>query len=69
MPYLPASRHVILKNATHSTESACVTGMVSAFVDAGSAKALDITCASEGRLPSFLTEEKVRAMREKIAGK
>jgi pimeloyl-ACP methyl ester carboxylesterase len=69
VPYLPASRHVILKNATHSTESACVRGMVSEFVDAGSAKTLDVSCASEGRLASFLTEEKVKEMQQGMSGK
>ncbi len=69
VPYLPASRHIILKNGTHGTESACVDGLVSAFVDAASTKALDVTCASEGRLPPFMTEEKLKAMREKMTGK
>ena len=67
--YLPASRHVILKNATHGTESACIDGMVSAFIEAGSAKSLDVSCASEGHLPSFLTEEKVKAIRDRMSGK
>jgi pimeloyl-ACP methyl ester carboxylesterase len=69
VPYLSASRHVILKNGTHGTESACIDGMVNAFVDAGSAKALDVSCASAGRLPPFLTEEKIKAMRDRMAGR
>jgi len=69
VPYLPNSRHVILRNATHGTESACVHDMVSAFVDAGSAKSLDVACASEGHLPAFLTEEKVKEMQQRISGK
>ncbi len=67
--YLPASRHVIVKNGTHGTESPCIDGMVSAFIDAGSAKSLDVACASQGLMPSFLTEQKVKAIRDKMSGK
>ena len=62
VPDLPNSRHVVLKNSTHGSESPCINGLVGAFVDAGSAKDLDVSCAAKGKFPEFLTKSKLMKM-------
>ena len=62
MPYLPNSRHVVLKNSTHGSESPCINGLVGAFVDAGSATDIDVSCAATGKFPAFLTKAKLKSM-------
>jgi pimeloyl-ACP methyl ester carboxylesterase len=62
VPYLPNSRHVVLKNSTHGSESACIADLVASFVDAGSARSIDTSCADQGKFPPFLTLEKLKAL-------
>jgi pimeloyl-ACP methyl ester carboxylesterase len=69
VPYLPNSRHVVLKNSTHGSESGCIADLVAAFVDAGSAKDIDTSCSDQGKFPAFLTLEKLKALMGDTKGK
>ena len=62
VPYLPNSRHVVLKNSTHGSESVCIADLIGAFVDAGSAKGIDTSCADREKMPPFLTLQKLKSM-------
>lgn len=62
--YLPNSRHVIARNASHFSGSDCVDGLIAKFIAQGSARGLDASCVEQIKRPPFLTEEMAR----KLAG-
>ena len=64
---LSNSRVVVVKEGTHGTGSPCVDGLIAQFVDQGSAKSLDISCADQIHLPPFLTQSKVDQLRQSAA--
>jgi pimeloyl-ACP methyl ester carboxylesterase len=58
--YLPNSRHVIARNASHVSSSGCIDGLVAKFIAQGSAAGLDASCVEQIKRPPFLTEDMVR---------
>ena len=62
---LSNSRVVIVKEGTHGTGSPCIDGLMAQFVVQGSAAALDISCADQIHLPSFVTQAQVDQIRGK----
>ncbi|MGA8576713.1 MAG: alpha/beta fold hydrolase [Candidatus Cybelea sp.] len=56
LPYLPNARILLIKNASHATETACSDALIVEFVRARSAKGLDLArCAGAYRRPAFAT--------------
>jgi pimeloyl-ACP methyl ester carboxylesterase len=57
IPFFSNARHVVLRATGHSgAGSECAAQMVSAFVEAGTPKSLDATCAGKGVRPPFVLE-------------
>jgi pimeloyl-ACP methyl ester carboxylesterase len=56
LPYLPNARILLIRGASHGTETACSDRLIVAFVRASSAAALDLAgCAASYRRPAFAT--------------
>lgn len=52
---LPNGKHVIFRNAAHTTGSDCADKLTSEFIAAGSPAGLDSSCADEVKRPPFVT--------------
>jgi pimeloyl-ACP methyl ester carboxylesterase len=61
------SRVVTVKNGTHGTGSPCIDGLITQFVEKGSAAGLDASCADQIQMPPFLTQTKLDAMQKKAS--
>jgi pimeloyl-ACP methyl ester carboxylesterase len=56
LPYLPNARILLIKNASHGTETACTDHLIAEFVRAGTAKGLDLgRCSRAFHRPAFAT--------------
>jgi pimeloyl-ACP methyl ester carboxylesterase len=56
LAYLPNARILLVRHASHGTETACGDGLIVEFVRAGSAKRLDLSrCSGAYRRPAFAT--------------
>ena len=56
LPYLPNARILLIRNASHGTETTCSDRLIVAFVGAQSVKALDLArCSGAYRRPAFAT--------------
>ena len=56
LPYLPNARILLIRNASHGTETACSDQLIVAFVRAQSVKGLDLArCGGAYRRPAFAT--------------
>jgi pimeloyl-ACP methyl ester carboxylesterase len=56
LPYLPNARILLIRNASHATETACSDRLIVEFVRAGTAQGLDLASCSAGyRRPAFAT--------------
>jgi pimeloyl-ACP methyl ester carboxylesterase len=55
------SRLIAIKEGTHGTGSPCIDGLISDFVQQGSAAALDASCADQIHLPPFVATSQGRA--------
>jgi pimeloyl-ACP methyl ester carboxylesterase len=56
LPYLPNARILLMKNASHATETACTDNLIVEFVRAGTAKGLDLSrCSGAFHRPAFAT--------------
>jgi pimeloyl-ACP methyl ester carboxylesterase len=56
LPYLPNARILLMKNASHGTETACTDNLIAEFVRAGTAKGLDLSrCNRAFHRPAFAT--------------
>jgi hypothetical protein len=70
---LKRSRHIVVADAGHGLDGMkggeCVPQMVSAFIAAGSAESLDISCAARMQRPDFLLslEPEVKLKPEELA--
>jgi len=60
------SRVVIVKNGTHGTGSPCIDGLIVQFVNSGSARDFDDSCAAQIKLPAFLTLSAAEAIQNKV---
>ena len=60
--YLPNSRHIIARNASHFSGSDCVDGLIAKFVAQGSSRGLDASCVEQIKRPPFMTEEMARQL-------
>jgi len=56
LPYLPNARILLIRNASHGTETTCSDRLIAAFVLAGSGKGLDLAgCRGGYHRPAFAT--------------
>jgi pimeloyl-ACP methyl ester carboxylesterase len=62
------SRLIAIKEGTHGTGSPCIDGIISEFVQQGSAAGLDASCADQIHLPPFVTQTALQQSRQKPAG-
>ena len=66
---LSNSRIVVIKDGTHGTGSPCIDGLIADFVEQGSVKNLDASCADQIHLPPFLTQSRVDQLQKQAAEK
>ncbi len=53
---LPNSRHVVIRNGTHLTNSACIDNLIAQFISKGTAQGLDASCVNDIKRPPFILE-------------
>ena len=53
---LPNSLHVVIPNFGHGGNRPCLSNLIAGFIEQGSARGLDPSCASEIKRPPFLLE-------------
>ena len=63
---LANSRLIAIKEGTHGTGSPCIDGLISEFVQQGSASGLDASCADQIHLPPFATKSITGQMQRKV---
>jgi pimeloyl-ACP methyl ester carboxylesterase len=55
--YLTNSRHIVVRNESHSLAAPCIDDLVVRFIESGSAKGLDASCVDQIQLPPFKLRE------------
>ncbi|MFZ0032182.1 MAG: alpha/beta hydrolase, partial [Candidatus Cybelea sp.] len=56
LAYLPNAKVLLIKNASHATETACSDNLIVEFVRAGTAQGLDLSrCGQAYHRPAFAT--------------
>jgi pimeloyl-ACP methyl ester carboxylesterase len=59
LKHLPNGRHVLIPHGAHGSNgmigAGCITGLIAAFVERGSAQDLDASCLGQVRRPAFAT--------------
>jgi pimeloyl-ACP methyl ester carboxylesterase len=53
---LPNSRHIVIRNGTHLTNSSCIDNLIAQFISKGTSQGLDSSCVNDIKRPPFILE-------------